>query len=162
MSRHDPFHKITDKLLLDLVCEMRKSNEQGQEHTRLLRRILHAVEPRFPISFSLQQSGEIMVPLDPGQSPQFTATPTPDGSSLGAVVPTWTSSDPANAPVTADATGLVATVALSASIAVGASVTLTVSATSTDGTQSATGTFTFTIGAPPPAFPTGFTIAQSA
>lgn len=103
-----------------------------------------------------------MVPLDPGQSPQFTATPTPADSSLGAVVPTWTSSDPANAPVTVDSTGLIATVALSPSIAVGESVTLTISATSPDGTVTATGSITFTIAAPPPVFPTGFDIAQSA
>src|SRR6185437_5323924 len=123
MSRHDPFQKVTDKLLLDLVCEMRKSNEQAHIHTRLLERILYAVEAHFPTSFLIQQSGDIMVPLDPGQSPQFTATPTPAGSSLGAVVPTWTSSDPTNAPVSVDATGLVATVALSNAIAVGESVT---------------------------------------
>lgn len=101
-----------------------------------------------------------MVPLAPGQSPQFTATPVPAGSDLGGVVPTWTSSDPTNAPVTAD--GLVATVALSASIPLDTSVTLTISATSADGTQTATGSVTFTVVAAPAGFPASFDVAQSA
>jgi hypothetical protein len=143
----------TDRLLDEIIEQLRESN-------RLLRRLVKDEEPGFPTGFSIQQSGENMVPLDPGQSPQFTATPTPAGSSLGAVIPTWTSSDTTNAPITVDPTGLIATVALSAAIVVGSSVTLTVSAT--NGTATATGTLTFTIGAPPPAFPTSFTIAQTA
>lgn len=103
-----------------------------------------------------------MIPLAPGQSPQFTATLVPAGSDLGGVAPTWTSSDTANAPVGVDATGLIATVALSAAIAVGASVTLSITATSTDGNQTATGAVTFTVVAAAVAFPTSFDVAQSA
>ena len=156
----------TDELLLEQLDQGRRTNlllkeilEELRIHTRLLRRILAGEKPPFPTHFTIQETS--MVALDPGQSPQLTATPQPAGSSLGSVVPTWTSSDPVNAPVTVDPTGLIATVALSSAIAVGASVTLTVSATNPANAQVAEGTLTFTVGAPPAEFPTSFTIAQS-
>ena len=103
-----------------------------------------------------------LTPPDPGNTLQFTATPTPAGSVLpSGVVPTWTSSDPTNAPVTVDPTGLIATVVLSTSITVGESVTLTITATLPDGTTP-TGSTTFTVGAAPPVEVTGFSIAQTA
>jgi hypothetical protein len=99
---------------------------------------------------------------DPGNTLVFTATPTPAGAVLPAgVVPTWTSSDPTNAPVTADPTGLIGTVVLSSSITVGESVTLTVSATLPDGTTP-TGSVSFTVGAPPPPEVSGFIVVQTA
>ena len=106
-----------------------------------------------------------LTPLDPGLSPVFTATPPPAGSSIFGAIPTWTSSDPTNAPVTVDPTGLIGTVALSSAIPVGEVVTLTVAASFTDGfgnAQSITGTVSFTIGAPPPAAASGFSIVQTA
>jgi hypothetical protein len=114
--------------------------------------------------FSIKQTGDPDMALtapDPGATLVFTATPTPAGSALPAgVVPTWTSSDPTNAPVTADPTGLIGTVILSSSITVGESVTLTITATLPDGTTP-TGSTTFTVGATPPVEVTGFTIVQT-
>jgi len=102
-----------------------------------------------------------LLPLAPGFSPVFTATPVPAGTfPAPGNVPAWTSSDTTNAPVTADATGLVGTVAIPASAVVGTSFTLTVTYTNADGTV-ATGTFTGTIVAAPPADITSFTIAQT-
>lgn len=102
-----------------------------------------------------------LIALDPGNSPQFTATPQPVALPAG-VVPTWSSSDTTNVSITTDPTGLIATVNLSTSIPVGESVTLTVQATLADGTTPS-GTFTFTVGAPPPpAETTSFSIAQTA
>jgi hypothetical protein len=114
--------------------------------------------------FSIQQIEENKMALtapDPGATLVFTATPTPAGSVLPAgVVPTWTSSDPTNAPVNADPTGLIGTVVLASGIAVGESVTLTITATLPDGTTP-TGSTTFTVGAAPPVEVSGFTIVQT-
>jgi len=103
---------------------------------------------------------------DPGNTLQFTATPLPTGSSLGSVIPTWTSSDTANVTLTTDPTGLIVTAVLSSSIAVGESVTLTISATDPSdpsGATVATGSITFTVGAatPPVVFPSSFGITQT-
>lgn len=150
---HDPMMSVTDELLREILSELKQNN-------RLLYRILQEVTPQFPEGFTIQ--GDSMIALSPGNSPQFTATPVPAGSSLGSVVPTWTTSDPVNAPISVDVTGLVATCDLSASIAVGASVTLSISATSSDGSQTATGSVTFTVVAGGGGnFPTSFSVAQT-
>lgn len=141
-----------------------------QKHmVELLEEILHLLRHRlphhhFPTHFIVKETS--MQQPDPGATLQFTATPQPDGSSLGGVVPTWTSSDP-NVSLTADSTGLVVTAVLSASITVGASVTLTISAQDpSDSTKApATGSVTFTVGQappPPPTFPTSFSVTQTA
>jgi hypothetical protein len=121
---------------------------------------------RYPpiTGFTIQQENSMaLTPLSPGFSPQFTASPIPAGAVLNSSqpVPTWTSSDTTNAPVTADSTGLVGTVAIPASASVGTSFTLTVSYTNLDGTV-ASGSASFTIVAPPQQDVTGFTITQSA
>jgi len=91
----------------------------------------------------------------PGAAGVFTATPkAPDGVTtvalpVGSSVPTWTSSDPTNAPVTASADGLTATVNVAAD-AVGGDFDLTVTATLPDGTTVITGTATVPILPPPP------------
>lgn len=103
-----------------------------------------------------------MLPIAPGFSPVFTATPTPAGTALGpGIVASFTSSDPVNAPVTSDASGLVGTVNIPTTAVVGTSFTLTCTAVNADGTT-ATGSASFTIVAVPPADVTGFTIAQTA
>lgn len=101
-----------------------------------------------------------MLPIAPGNSPVFTATPVP-ATSVPSTPPTWTSSDTTNAPISVDPTGLIATVAIPASATVGASFTLTISYTNADGTV-ATGSTTQTIVAPPSPDITSFTIAQTA
>ena len=103
-----------------------------------------------------------MLPLSPGYSPVFTATPVPAGTfPASGNVPTWTTSDPLNAPITIDSTGLVATVAIPTTAVVGTSVTLSISYTNADGTV-ATGSAAFTIVTAPPSDITSFTVAQTA
>ena len=92
--------------------------------------------------FTIQET--TMQPIAPGFSPVFTATPQPAGNVLNPAqpVPSWTSSDPTNAPVSVDSTGLVATVAIPSTAVVGTSFTLSVSYTNADGTvATVTGTF---------------------
>lgn len=101
-----------------------------------------------------------MLPIAPGFSPVYTATPVPS-TSVPSTAPVWTSSDTINAPVLADATGLVGTVAIPSTALVGATFTLTVTYTNADGTV-ATGTLGQTIVAAPSPDITSFTIAQTA
>ena len=136
--------------LLSLVYDIR------HELRQIRRELYHQPITRFHIT-------EVtMLPIAPGFSPVFTATPTPAGTAPGAgLVPAWTSSDSVNAPVSADSTGLVATVAIPASAVVGTTFTLTVSLTNADGTV-ATGTLSQTIVSAPSPDVQGFTIAQTA
>ncbi len=113
---------------------------------------------RFPHHLTIRRLD--MVPLDPGQSPQFMAIPNP-GSSLGSVVPAWSCSD-ATFGIVVDESGLVATVGIPDSATVGETVTLTVTATDPKTGATATGTLDFTIGAAAQPFPTSFTISQVA
>ena len=100
-----------------------------------------------------------LLPIAPGNSPVFTATPVPS-TSVPSTAPTWVSSDTVNAPITVDSTGLVATVAIPASAVVGTAFTLTISYTNADGTV-ATGTISLTIVAGASPDITSFTIAQT-
>ena len=100
--------------------------------------------------------------LTPGTSAVYTATPVP-ATAVPSTPPTWSSSDPVNAPVTADPTGLIGTVNAPAS-AVPATFTLTISYTNADGSI-ATGTVTDQVVAtPPPPSPdiTAFNITRTA
>ena len=126
-----------------------------------LRLIRHELKPSTNITaFSIKEIS--MFPIAPGFSPIYTATPVPAGTfPAPGNVPVWTSSDTTNAPVTADATGLVGTVAIPATAVVGTSFTLTVTYTNADGVV-ATGTLAQTIVAAPPSDITSFTIAQTA
>lgn len=122
-----------------------------------LRAIKHALSRSTITAFEIKEI--TMLSISPGNSPVFTATPVPS-TSAPSTPPTWTSSDTANAPVTVDATGLVATVAIPAGAPVGASFTLDISYTNADGAV-ATGSTTQTIVAPPSPDITSFTIAQT-
>lgn len=161
----------------DALQKMLHTQEKTLRVLEHILRLLEIEHENFPScfiiqpGFIIQQTGEKSMANaapDPGNTLQFTATPLPTGSSLGSVIPTWTSSDTANVTITTDPTGLIATAALSTSIAVGESVTLTISATNPSdpsGATVATGSITFTVGAatPPPAsFPTSFGITQTA
>lgn len=125
-----------------------------------LKKLVHLLTPHIT-GFTITQEN-IMVSISPGNSPVFTATPTPAGTAPGpGLIPTWTSSDTVNAPVTADATGLVGTVSIPATAVIGTAFNLTVSLTNADGTI-ATGSASFTIVTLPTPDVTGFTIAQTA
>jgi hypothetical protein len=102
-----------------------------------------------------------LLPIAPGFSPVFTATPAPAGTfPAPGNLPTW-ASDSADVTLAVDATGLVATAAISATATVGATFTLSISYTNADGTV-ATGSAQFTIVAAPVPDITSFSIAQTA
>lgn len=126
-----------------------------------LRAIRHELHHHHPSISAFEIRRITMLPIAPGFSPVYTATPIPAGTfPAPGNLPAWTSSDTTNAPVTADATGLVATVAIPASAVVGTVFTLTVTYTNADGTV-ATGTLSQTIVNAPPSDITSFSIAQT-
>ena len=135
------------------------------ESIRLQFKLLHHFHLHNIVGFTISQTGDdnmALLPIAPGFSPVFTATPVPSGTfPAPGNIPTWVSSDTVNAPITVDSTGLIATVAIPTTATVGAAFTLTVSYTNADGVV-ATGTTSQTIVAAPPSDITGFTIAQSA
>jgi hypothetical protein len=100
-----------------------------------------------------------MLPIAPGFSPVFTATPVPAASVPAPGQPlSWTSSDTTNFPITSS--GLTATANIPATATVGATGTLSISYTNADGTV-ATGSLSWTIVAAPSPDITSFTIAQT-
>jgi hypothetical protein len=143
--------------------------EYSRENTHLLYEILKELKELKPKHnrierFAISQQGVspmALLPVAPGFSPVYTATPVPAGTFPAAGnLPVWTSSDTVNAPVTADATGLIGTVAIPATAVVGTAFSLTVTYTNADSTV-ATGTLSQTIVAAPPSDITSFTIAQT-
>jgi hypothetical protein len=136
---------------------------EARQQTDLLRSIDDKLLSQVT-GFTIQQTGDSTMAFqapDPGNTLQFTATPTPVALPSG-VVPTWSSSDTTNVSISTDPTGLIAEVVLGSAIPVGELVTLKVSATLPDGTTPS-GSITFTIdSATPPVEATGFTIAQTA
>jgi hypothetical protein len=165
------------ELLEAILAEQKRSNDFICKQLKFIGEELLVIENElFPppdvTGFTIQQTGAspmgttptppVLAPPDPGSTLVFTATPTPAGAVLPVgVIPVWTSSDPTNASVSADPTGLIGTVVLSSAIPVGESVTLTVTATLPDGTTP-TGSASFTVGALPPVEVTGFTVIQTA
>lgn len=106
-----------------------------------------------------------MIPIAPGNSPEFTAVPDPNPSNVNSGVgtpPSWSISDTTVGTLTIDATGLVATLAVGPNAQPGTSFTIAVSYTNPDGVL-ATGSATFTV-SPATAIPdtTSFTITQTA
>lgn len=101
---------------------------------------------------------------DAGSTLVFTATPTLAGQPVTlpvGTVPTWTSSDEGNGPVTVDSTGLIATTVLGAGVTVGEQITYTITATNEAGTV-VSQFITITIGqATPTASFDGFNVVQS-
>jgi hypothetical protein len=136
-----------------------------QEHTLMvLERIEYRLTPHLVTGFKSRQENP-MVPLYPGNTIVITFTPLPVGAEpASGDVPTITSSDPVNAPVTADSTGLVATVAFPETAVVGTEFGITINYTNPDGTVATPNTFSGTIVAPPPPPSpdvTGFTSEQT-
>jgi hypothetical protein len=150
---HPPDHDDNREILR----EIERLEEAQLDELREIEHDLHC-HPGFPTSLTIK--GDSMTRIDPGAIPAFTAVPTPIGSSLGTVIPTWTVAPATDASVVVDATGLVGTVTIAATAVVGDTVTITV--TATDGTTTATGTLAVIIGSLPVAFPTSFTITQTA
>lgn len=106
-----------------------------------------------------------MVPIAPGNSPEFTAAPTPNPSNANSAVgtpPIWSLSDTTVGTLAIDSTGLVATLSVGTNAQPGTSFTIAVSYTNPDGVL-ATGSATFTV-SPATAIPdtTSFTITQTA
>lgn len=139
---------------------------QESQILEILKRILHElqeirreIKPKPIKHFRIKEF--TMLPIAPGFSPVYTATPVPDGTfPAPGNLPTWTSSDTVNAPITVDATGLVCTVAIPAAAFVGTAFTLTINYVNSDGTV-ATGSLSQTIVAAPPADITSFNIVQT-
>lgn len=128
-----------------------------EEVLRLEREILRLLRVSHIDSFTIQ--GDDMLPIAPGFSPVFTATPVPASSVPAPGQPlTWTSSDTVNFPITS--VGLVATAAIPTTAVVGTTGTLSISYTNADGTV-ATGSLAWTIVAAPSPDITSFTIAQT-
>jgi hypothetical protein len=145
----------------DEMRSLRNIENQLREIDHRLERIERELRPHCSTITAFQIRRLTMLPIAPGFSPVYTATPVPAGTfPAPGNLPVWTSSDTVNAPVTADATGLIGTVNIPATAVVGTAFTLTVTYTNADGTV-ATGTLTQTIVAAPSPDITGFTIAQT-
>jgi hypothetical protein len=132
-----------------------------QQNQTILLDILHYI--RHVTSFTITQnrnSDMALLPIAPGYAPVFTATPVPAYNFQPGNLPTWTSSDTVNAPISVDATGLVATVNIPTTAVVGTNFTLSISFTNADGVV-ATGSIALTIVADPQPDVTSFTIAQT-
>jgi hypothetical protein len=130
--------------------------EAEERIIRLLEKFLHSNRI---IGFEIYRK-DTMNPLAPGTSAVYTATPIP-ATAVPSTPPTWTSSDPVNAPVTADSTGLIGTVNPPTSAPIGTNFTLTVNYTNADSSV-ATGSITDTIVAPGSPDITAFTITRTA
>ena len=134
-----------------------------KEEFYFLRRIIHRIlEIDHIASFNVTREGDPMAlpPIVAGSTVVYTATPVPS-TSVPSTPPTWTSSDPANAPVTADPTGLIGTVVIAAVAPVGTSYTVTISYTNADGSV-ATGSASDTTVAPPSPDITSFDVVRTA
>ena len=111
--------------------------------------------------FIITQQGDPMalLPLAPGFSPVFTATPVPASSvpAPGAVL-AWESSDNLNFPITPS--GLTCTVNIPTTAVVGTTGTLSISYINPDG-STASGSISWTIVANPSADITSFVITQT-
>ena len=158
---HEPHHTFHVSFCypLQLVRELeRQAHHLGLDLDTYLFEVIYRLATHPPIThFKVEVTS--MLPIAPGFSPVYTATPSPSNA-FPSTPPTWTSSDPVNAPVTADSTGLVGTVEIPATAVVGTSFTLTVSYTNADSTV-ATGSITQTIVPVPPVDITSFTIKQT-
>ncbi len=135
-------HEHTEREILEVLL--------GQ--SRILCRILETLEDRFyrvlgGVMTQLGDTNMALLPIAPGNSPQFGVKPLPDGVTTFSAQTVWTSDDTVNAPVTinaTDPTGLTATVNIPATAQVNKNFTLTWTYTNKDATT-ATASVTFTI-----------------
>jgi hypothetical protein len=128
---HDVFQKVTDKLLRDLICEVRESNRLAKENsslereqTRILERILHALKTSAVLThIKIEFQGAIMATPVAGPVTLTAVGQTVTASVVGfdqfgnpftgtIPTPTFSASDTTGAIATFDpATGLVTAVA---------------------------------------------------
>jgi hypothetical protein len=125
--------------MFELFKEIREILAIVRENRHALHHILRILAPNRVLGGEMSEIGDPMalLPIAPGNSPQFEVTPTPAGVTTLLAQSAWTSSDTTNAPVTANAsdpTGLSATVNIPATAVVGTSFTLTWTYTNADGT----------------------------
>ena len=140
---------------MDIIQTLRGLEQQGEEHSRLLRAILRVTS--FPDrvlggQFAQISTGGIMLPIQPGNSPKFKVTPTFSGPPFPLVgsQASITTSDSTNAPasidLTDDPTGATFVLALTAAAVIaagGEALTVSWQYTNTDGTTAVvTGTVT--------------------
>ena len=116
------------------------------------------------VGFVISQQGDTMplLPIAPGFSPVFTATPVPSTAVPNpSTPPVWTSSDTVNFPIVTNlANPLQVTANIPSTATVGATGTISLSYTNADGSV-ATGSFSWTIVAAPSPDITSFTVAQT-
>lgn len=144
VREHD--HNKLEEAVEGIAKEFRKISEKAAKQEEALEKIahdLHRLTDYFtrPVKLIITQLGDSTMTqgtlkgIAPGGTGQFGITPidsTGNPSQLPAgVVPAWTSSDPTNAPVTASADGLTATVVTTTSYT---GCTLSVTAALPDGT----------------------------
>lgn len=141
--------------LFDMVYELDERVDHVERQIKhLWRALIDRTTPQRITGFDVLENN---MPFAAGATAVIDFTPVPAGAVPAAGdVPALTSSDPVNAPVTADATGLVATVVFAAAAPAG-DYTITCSYTNPDGVVATPGTFTGSIAAPPPPDITGFT-----
>ena len=98
---------IHDIIAQEVVSTLRRIERLGKEQVTLLRAILHVIRPAGRViggSFTQVPLGGIMIPIQPGNSPQFQVTPTFSGPPfplVGAQASVSTS-DAVNAPASID------------------------------------------------------------
>jgi hypothetical protein len=169
---HESEHSHSDRNIHEIEKTLGHIEHTLRYQTNILLNILYTLNPNHPppitgftIAQIQQKQGDsvmALTPIAPGFSPAFTAAPVPSTSfPAPGNLPVMTSSDPVNAPVTTDVTGLIGTVAIPTTAVVGTVFTLTESYTNADATV-ATGTASYTIVAAPSPDITSFNIAQSA
>ena len=129
------------------------------EIKRLWRTLHHFLkESQFTVIAAFTSKETSMNQITPGATIVVTFTPEPSNATLESA-PVITSSDPVNAPVTSDPTGLIDTVIIAPSAVIGDGFILSISYTNPDGTV-ATGSFTGTI-VKPVVDVTAFSAAQT-
>jgi hypothetical protein len=152
----EPLEELQE--ILDLQWDRLRCKERIE---RLLRQIRHELNPKkFPTSITFHQENP-MNPTQAGQSQVFTGTLQPAGASYPSDTAfTLTSNDPAVSP-TLDSTGLIVSVTYPSGWVESTTTPLAfayeASSASTGGSLSAV----ITPSAPPAAFPTGVTFAQT-
>jgi uncharacterized protein YjdB len=132
---------------------------EQNEQTAILKLLLADETPQFPTAITFQETS--MNPTQAGQTQVFTGTLVPAGATYPSDTTfTLTSNDPAVAP-TVDSTGLVVSVTYPAGWVESTTTPLAFSYTAASVSENGSISATITPSAPPAAFPTGITFAQT-
>ena len=126
-----------DRLIEQTFELVKDVHEDLEELKKIVKQIKK--EHEHVIGGNIYQLGDTnMLPIIPGNSPQFGVTPLPAGVATLAAQTEWTSADPINTPVVmnaSDPTGLTATVAIPTTAVEPVKVDLTWTYTNSDGTK---------------------------